>query len=408
MKQFFYFSLMLFSIRAYSQTGSTALKDDLLKDKQSTLASYIPMYKGAYLYQLYAMEPVMFIKKMTAYKDAVSIQYRSEKDKATKLMKMKDADFTARNVAVRYMESYGIDSMAIVRLHQLMEEKKGDAQIDSAHQMAFVKKLSAEEQLLLNRFIEDGIELNNEPLFKRSAAYRIWLDGYITKLGFTKYKNDSSSVYDDALKIKIIKKEISNPFIREYLIYKTTGFIIKMAGDRKVIANAYHDFMAMASNPVYKAEIEEMYANDKMMNEQGIAPDFSYISIDGSSLSLKELRGKYVYIDIWATWCAPCRAEIPYLARLEEDYQVRKIHFVSISIDKITNKAIWMDYVKANQLKGIQLIADKDFQSDFVKKFNINGIPRFILIDPAGKIVSGDARKPSDPELRKQLDALLK
>ncbi|MNY42181.1 hypothetical protein D3C86_1770460 [compost metagenome] len=53
-------------------------------------------------------------------------------------------------------------------------------------------------------------------------------------------------------------------------------------------------------------------------------------------------------------------------------------------------------------------MADKDFSSDFVKKYNINSIPRFLLIDPAGKIVSGDAKRPSDPQLRKQFDTLLK
>ncbi|MNL70938.1 hypothetical protein D3C87_1960090 [compost metagenome] len=53
-------------------------------------------------------------------------------------------------------------------------------------------------------------------------------------------------------------------------------------------------------------------------------------------------------------------------------------------------------------------MADKDFSSDFIKQYNINSIPRFILIDPAGNIVSGNAKRPSDPELRKELDNLLK
>jgi len=63
--------------------------------------------------------------------------------------------------------------------------------------------------------------------------------------------------------------------------------------------------------------------------------------------------------------------------------------------------------VRTNQLKGLQLLADKDFQSDFIKKFNITYIPRFILIDPAGKIVDANAMRPSDERLRRQLDELL-
>ncbi|TCC89996.1 TlpA family protein disulfide reductase [Pedobacter hiemivivus] len=305
------------------------------------------------------------------------------------------------------MESYGIDSLAIVRLHQLMEEKHDDSSIDSAYKKAFVKKLSDKEQVKLSRFVEENAALNDEALFKRSVAYRNWLDGYVTKLSATKYKEDSIVEYG-VVKIKVINSEISNPFIKEYMNYRATGFIIKMAKDKDVRANAFRGFMATATIPHYKAEIEEMYANDKMMSEQGAAPDFTYPNVDGRSISLKDLLGKYVYIDIWATWCAPCKAEIPFLTKLEEDYHDRNIHFVSLSVDRMADKAKWISYVKDHQLQGIQLIADKDFKSDFVKKFNVNSIPRFILIDPTGKIVSGDAKRPSDPALRKQLDSLLK
>ncbi|MNY06128.1 hypothetical protein D3C86_1388720 [compost metagenome] len=81
---------------------------------------------------------------------------------------------------------------------------------------------------------------------------------------------------------------------------------------------------------------------------------------------------------------------------------------MSLSVDQQKDKSKWTSYVKDNKLGGIQLLADQDFNSDFVKKYNINSIPRFILIDPAGKIVSGDAKRPSNPELRKQFDTLLK
>jgi len=64
--------------------------------------------------------------------------------------------------------------------------------------------------------------------------------------------------------------------------------------------------------------------------------------------------------------------------------------------------------MKENKLSEIQLMADNDFSSDFIKKYNINSIPRFILIDPKGKIISGDSYRPSDQLLRDQLDILLK
>lgn len=73
----------------------------------------------------------------------------------------------------------------------------------------------------------------------------------------------------------------------------------------------------------------------------------------------------------------------------------------------MSDKTKWSSYVKENKPGGIQLMADKDFISEFIKKFNINSIPSFILIDPKGKILDGYAKRPSDPNLKTQFDQLL-
>ena len=110
---------------------------------------------------------------------------------------------------------------------------------------------------------------------------------------------------------------------------------------------------------------------------------------------------------MWATWCGPCRREIPFLGKIEEKYNGKNIAFVSISIDVQKDIEKWRTLVKEKQLGGVQLIADKDWSSDFVRSFGINGIPRFILIDPNGKIINADAERPSDPKLQQILDSLL-
>ncbi|MEQ3690899.1 MAG: TlpA disulfide reductase family protein, partial [Flavobacterium sp.] len=120
------------------------------------------------------------------------------------------------------------------------------------------------------------------------------------------------------------------------------------------------------------------------------------------------LKGKYVYIDVWATWCGPCRAEIPHLKKTEEAYHDKNIEFVSISIDRAKDHDKWKKFVEDKELGGIQLFADNDWNSQFVKDYQINGIPRFILVGPNGEIVNADAPRPSSPELVKTLDSLLK
>ncbi len=139
-----------------------------------------------------------------------------------------------------------------------------------------------------------------------------------------------------------------------------------------------------------------------------VSPPFNFENHKGGFTSLESLKGKYVYIDVWATWCGPCRQEIPFLQKTEEAYHGKNIEFVSISIDEQKNHEKWNQFVKDKNLGGIQLLADKDWKSDFVQGFKINGIPRFILISPEGKIVNVDAPRPSSPELVTLLDSLVK
>ena len=129
------------------------------------------------------------------------------------------------------------------------------------------------------------------------------------------------------------------------------------------------------------------------------APSFDYENHKGGKTKLEDLRGKYVYIDVWATWCGPCRAEIPHLKKIEEKYHGKNIEFVSISVDVDKDHDKWQKFVTEKQLGGIQLFADKNWTSDFIKAFGINSIPRFILIGPDGKVIKADAARPSSASL---------
>ncbi len=149
----------------------------------------------------------------------------------------------------------------------------------------------------------------------------------------------------------------------------------------------------------------ESQKNKKFNNTK--ATSFEYLNHAGGKLKLEDLKGKYVYIDVWATWCGPCRAEIPSLKMVEEKYHDKKIAFVSISVDAEKDFEKWKTFVTDKSLGGIQLYADKSWNSDFIKSFGINSIPRFILIDPNGVVVDADAARPSNPKLQEQLDKLL-
>lgn len=186
----------------------------------------------------------------------------------------------------------------------------------------------------------------------------------------------------------------------------------KTMNDR-LASNLFSSDFLVAAKQLMDSESKEMInAYEKTVQKQklngSVSPDFDYFNFNGSKTKLSDLKGKYVYIDVWATWCGPCRAEIPFLKKVEEKFHGKNIEFVSISVDEPKDQEKWKTFVKEKSLGGIQLFADKDWNSDFIKAFGINAIPRFILIDPKGNVVSADELRPSDIKLSEKLEQLLK
>ena len=150
------------------------------------------------------------------------------------------------------------------------------------------------------------------------------------------------------------------------------------------------------------SKLNELCGKWEALRAGKASPTFTGTDINGKQVTLESLRGKYIYIDVWATWCAPCRAEIPHLKELEKKYHGRNITFVSISIDQ--RRKDWVDMVKRDQMTGIQLHGGP--QAPIVMDYKINGIPRFFLLDRDGKIIHTDMSRPSDAATIKTLDAL--
>ncbi|TYQ00329.1 thiol-disulfide isomerase/thioredoxin [Tenacibaculum adriaticum] len=136
-----------------------------------------------------------------------------------------------------------------------------------------------------------------------------------------------------------------------------------------------------------------------------VSPKFTgYENFKGGETSLDDLKGKYVYIDVWATWCNPCKQEIPFLQKVEKQFHGKNIEFVSISTDRQEDYFEWKDMVTEKNLGGIQLYAGDNKQ--FFTDYKVSSIPRFILIDPQGNIVDANAPRPSDPKLIELLNTL--
>ncbi|WMI65918.1 TlpA disulfide reductase family protein [Aestuariibaculum sp. YM273] len=251
-------------------------------------------------------------------------------------------------------------------------------------------------QLYADLYIDD-IKFSNPNILKLDNGLG-WMTHY-----FSYYRHIEGKPIS---KLDIIDNEIkhiSNDRIKEVYILSTLKSLrLKPAEYKKVIPSLYQ-YLISEKSKAYTLEYEKQLHKEE--GQPGF--EFTYEDINGNPVSFKDFRGKYVYIDIWATWCGPCKKQIPYLQELEHDYKGKDIVFVSISVDNIKDKQKWKDFVKSGALGGVQLMADKDFGSGITQNYEINAIPRFLLFDREGKIISTDAMRPSNPLLKEQFDELL-
>ena len=247
--------------------------------------------------------------------------------------------------------------------------------------------------------LETGIDWNNaqdaEDLLSVLRIRGFYIGAQGTKIG------DKKNVSMSRGSIEFIKTGIQNKEVKGDLYFNSFMMLLREEDD---ITGLYKEFMALGNSEKNKSEFKRIYEETLPMAKGQPSPKFeNYENYAGGTTSLDDFKGKFVYIDLWATWCGPCKDEIPSLKALEKEYHGKNIQFVSISCDKQKMKPFWKKMVKDLGLTGVQLIADKDFKSSFVKAYNAMSIPRFILIDPQGKIIKNNAPRPSETKKIKAL-----
>jgi thiol-disulfide isomerase/thioredoxin len=137
------------------------------------------------------------------------------------------------------------------------------------------------------------------------------------------------------------------------------------------------------------------------------APSVTLNDINGNKVSLSDFKGKVVYLDIWASWCGPYLYEMGHSQNIKAKFgQNPQVVFLYISID--SDKSAWKRAVKKKNIHGVHLNSNGGKEDDIINKFQATAIPRFVLIDKNGNIADPDAKRPSDPEVIQDIEALLK
>ena len=128
--------------------------------------------------------------------------------------------------------------------------------------------------------------------------------------------------------------------------------------------------------------------------------ELEVLGLNGKKFPLSDLKGKVVYLDIWASWCGPCRKQFPAAKELKTKLskkELKNIEFLYISIDN--TETVWKLAIEELGIEGTHGLSQGGWGSEVTAKFGVHSIPRYVIIDKKGRVVDGNAPRPSDERL---------
>ncbi len=247
----------------------------------------------------------------------------------------------------------------------------------------------------------------DDPSLLGSKAYRDFLNQFL----FSKCDHDfikaqaqltSRAEFVEKVYFKINDK-MNLDWVKDYLKARVIFEQVDKNGLGNMMA-AVEDYRQTDAKKEYIAAVEKAWNKWESLKPGAMAPDIVGKDVDGNEIKLSDFKGKLVYIDVWATWCGPCRKEIPFLKKAEEQLHGKDVVFLSVSTDDDKNR--WKSFVEKEGLTGVQINVPGGWGSEICKTYNIGSIPRFMMIDKEGRIIETQSMRPSQgitPLIQKRL-----
>lgn len=206
----------------------------------------------------------------------------------------------------------------------------------------------------------------------------------------------------------IQKQSFSKP-LKDHFRAANINFLVRMEGLSPELQKLVNGFYKEINAPTYVATLKKSFAMWESIGPGKPAPDFTGQTADGKKLSLSSLKGKVVYVDVWATWCGPCKEEFPHSKKLMKAFEGNdKVVFLFVSTDQ--NMETWKKMLPDKSIpKGIHINQAQDKQADAIwENYHLWGIPRYILIDAEGKMLQTHAPSPSSGKVEALLNKMIK
>jgi len=197
------------------------------------------------------------------------------------------------------------------------------------------------------------------------------------------YKNNPDSYFTGY--------QLRNETIAGYRTYK------KMELSKKELREIYAGLTERIKNSAYGQAVKR-YTEMADVPEVGDPyADFTFPNVKGVKVKLSDFKGKYIFVDFWASWCSPCRYQNPKLKRLYETYKSNKFEILGVSID--SEEEPWIKAVEKDKLTWINVLSEGGRTSEVSQLYGINGLPDNLLINPDGVIIKRNIKADALEEL---------